>query len=108
MISLAEAPRTTDALRAFRSTIRAFVQTEFVPHQDRWREQRFPDPDAWTKAGAAGTRSGWRRRGAEVRNGLGPTPDAVTAGARRRLELGEEAIVRVAPVLLIPAQPVSE
>jgi len=54
MISLAEAPRTTDALRAFRSTIRAFVQTEFVPHQDRWREQRFPDPDAWTKAGAVG------------------------------------------------------
>ena len=54
MISLAEAPRTTDALRAFRSTIRAFVQTEFEPHQDRWREQRFPDPDAWTKAGAVG------------------------------------------------------
>ncbi len=54
MISLAEAPRTTDAIRAFRSTIRAFVQTEFAPHQDRWREQRFPDPDAWTKAGAVG------------------------------------------------------
>src|SRR5439155_23741275 len=54
VISLAEAPRTTDALRAFRSTIRAFVQTEFVPHQDRWREQRFPDPDSWTKAGAVG------------------------------------------------------
>ena len=54
MISLAEAPRTTDALRTFRSTIRAFVQTEFAPHQDRWREQRFPDPDAWTKAGAVG------------------------------------------------------
>jgi len=54
MISLAEAPRTTDALRTFRATIRAFVQTEFAPHQDRWREQRFPDPDAWTKAGAVG------------------------------------------------------
>ncbi len=54
MISLAEAPRATDALRTFRSTIRAFVQTEFEPHQDRWREQRFPDPDAWTKAGAVG------------------------------------------------------
>ena len=54
MISLAEAPPTTDALRTFRSTIRAFVQTEFAPHQDRWREQRFPDPDAWTKAGAVG------------------------------------------------------
>jgi len=54
MISLAEAPRTTDALRAFRSTIRGFVQTEFAPHQERWREQRFPDADAWTKAGAVG------------------------------------------------------
>src|SRR5437667_9306236 len=54
MISLSQPPRTGDALRAFRSTIRAFVQTEFVPHQDRWREQQFPDADAWTKAGAAG------------------------------------------------------
>jgi acyl-CoA dehydrogenase len=41
-------------VRAFRSTVRACVETEFAPHQDRWREQRFPDPDAWTKAGAAG------------------------------------------------------
>ena len=54
MTSLAEAPRTTDALPTFRATIRAFVQTDFAPHQDRWREQRFPDPDAWTKAGAVG------------------------------------------------------
>ena len=54
MISLSQPPRTSDTLRAFRSTVRTFVQTEFVPHQDRWREQRFPDPDAWTKAGAAG------------------------------------------------------
>jgi len=54
MISLSQPPRTADALRAFRSTIRAFVRTEFVPHQDRWREQRFPDPDAWTKAGSVG------------------------------------------------------
>ena len=54
MISLSQPARTADGLRAFRSTIRAFVRTEFVPHQDRWREQRFPDPDAWTKAGAAG------------------------------------------------------
>src|SRR5437899_8785585 len=54
MISLSQPPRTADALRAFRSTIRAFVRTEFVPHQDRWREQGFPDPDAWTKAGSGG------------------------------------------------------
>src|SRR5437879_12952114 len=54
MISLSQPPRTADALRAFRSTIRAFVRTEFVPHQDRWREQGFPDPDTWTKAGSVG------------------------------------------------------
>jgi alkylation response protein AidB-like acyl-CoA dehydrogenase len=54
MISLSHPPGTSDTLRTFRATVRAFVETEFAPHQDRWREQRFPDPDAWTKAGAAG------------------------------------------------------
>ena len=54
MISLTQPPRATDALRTFRSTVRAFVATEFAPHQDRWRRQQFPDADAWTKAGAVG------------------------------------------------------
>src|SRR5438045_8447758 len=54
MISLSQPPRTSDALRTFRATVRTFVQTEFAPHQDRWREQQFPDADAWTKAGAVG------------------------------------------------------
>src|SRR2546422_11343398 len=54
MISLSQPARTGDALRTFRATIRTFVQTEFAPHQDRWRQQRFPDADAWTKAGAVG------------------------------------------------------
>ena len=54
MISLSQAPRTGDALRTFRSAVRTFVRTEFAPHQDRWREQRFPDADAWAKAGAVG------------------------------------------------------
>jgi acyl-CoA dehydrogenase len=54
MISLTQPPRTTDALRTFRSTVRAFVATEFAPHQDRWRQQQFPDAAAWTKAGAVG------------------------------------------------------
>jgi len=54
MISLTQPPRTTDVLRTFRSTVRAFVRTEFGPHQDRWRQQQFPDADAWTKAGAVG------------------------------------------------------
>jgi acyl-CoA dehydrogenase len=42
------------ALRALRASVRAFIQAEFAPHQERWREQRFPDADAWTKAGSAG------------------------------------------------------
>ena len=54
MISLSQPPRTSDTLRAFRSTVRTFVQTEFAPHQDRWRQQQFPGVDAWTKAGAVG------------------------------------------------------
>ena len=54
MISLSQPPRTTDALRTFRSGVRAFVQNEFAPNQDRWRQQQFPDADAWTKAGAVG------------------------------------------------------
>ena len=54
MISLSQPPRTTDALRTFRSGVRAFVQSDLAPHQDRWRQQQFPDADAWTKAGAAG------------------------------------------------------
>src|SRR5258708_2837647 len=54
MISLTQPPRTTDALRTFRSTVRACVTTEFAPHQDRWRQQQFPDAVAWTTAGAVG------------------------------------------------------
>jgi len=54
MITLSQPPRPAEALRTFRTTIRAFVQTELAPHQDRWREQQFPDADAWTKAGAVG------------------------------------------------------
>lgn len=42
-----------DDLRAFRSSVRRFVQEELVPHQARWREQHHPDLGAWTAAGAA-------------------------------------------------------
>jgi acyl-CoA dehydrogenase len=44
----------TDDVRLFRKTVRQFIQEEFVPHQDRWREQRRPDAAAWTAAGRAG------------------------------------------------------
>jgi acyl-CoA dehydrogenase len=54
MISLSQSPRMSDALRMFRSTVRKFIQTEFAPHQVRWRQQQCPDVESWTKAGAIG------------------------------------------------------
>jgi acyl-CoA dehydrogenase len=44
----------TEELRMFRKTVRQFVQKEFTPHQDCWREQQRPPAEAWTKAGAVG------------------------------------------------------
>ncbi len=43
-----------DEVRMFRATVRQFVQKEFVPAQDRWREQHGCDATAWTAAGRAG------------------------------------------------------
>jgi acyl-CoA dehydrogenase len=43
-----------DELRMFRSTVRQFIQDEFVPNQPRWREQHRPDAEAWTAIGKAG------------------------------------------------------
>jgi acyl-CoA dehydrogenase len=43
-----------DELRLFRDTVRHFIQKEFVPHQARWRQQHFPDAEAWTAAGGIG------------------------------------------------------
>ena len=49
-----QSPWMTDDVRLFRKTVRQFIQEEFVPHQDRWREQQRPDAEAWTAAGGAG------------------------------------------------------
>ncbi len=43
-----------EELEMFRSSIARFIGREFTPHQERWRTQRQPDPEAWTKAGEAG------------------------------------------------------
>ena len=43
-----------DELRAFRSSVRRFVQKELLPKQERWREQGYPDRDAWLAAGEIG------------------------------------------------------
>jgi acyl-CoA dehydrogenase len=41
-------------LQMFRKSVHEFIQNEFVPHQDRWREQHRPDAEAWSAAGALG------------------------------------------------------
>jgi acyl-CoA dehydrogenase len=43
-----------DEVRMFRDSVRHFIQREFAPQQARWREQRYPDAEAWTAAGEAG------------------------------------------------------
>lgn len=48
-----ESPWIDEDLRTFRGAVRRFVVDEFVPAQDRWREQHAPDRTAWTAAGAA-------------------------------------------------------
>lgn len=53
MGSAYQSPWIDDDLRAFRTSVRRFVQEELVPHQARWREQHHPDASAWTGAGAA-------------------------------------------------------
>ena len=49
-----ESPWMTDETRIFRNTVRQFIESELVPHQARWAEQRRPDAEAWTKAGKTG------------------------------------------------------
>lgn len=47
-------PWVTDDVRTFRNTVRQFIEKDFGPQQERWRRQRYPDAEAWPKAGAAG------------------------------------------------------
>lgn len=49
-----ESPWMNNDLRMFRKSVRQFIQEEFIPHQNRWVEQRRPDPEAWRAAGTAG------------------------------------------------------
>jgi acyl-CoA dehydrogenase len=44
----------SDALQAFRTAVRQFIQQEFVPQQARWSQQRRPDAEAWIRAGGRG------------------------------------------------------
>lgn len=38
----------------FRDNVRKFVESEFLPHRERWIEQGHPEPEAWRKAGDVG------------------------------------------------------
>jgi acyl-CoA dehydrogenase len=49
-----QSPWMNDELRMFRETVRKFIQKEFLPHQARWRQQHYPDAEAWTAAGGIG------------------------------------------------------
>jgi len=47
-------PWMTPELETFRASVRRFVASEIVPHQQRWREQQHVDRALWRKAGELG------------------------------------------------------
>lgn len=49
-----ESPWIDDDLRMLREAISRFVETEFVPLDEKWRKQHHVDKEAWRKIGAAG------------------------------------------------------
>src|SRR6266851_2145273 len=49
-----ESPWMNDELRLYRKTLREFIQGEFLPRQEKWREQHRPDAEAWKQAGQTG------------------------------------------------------
>jgi acyl-CoA dehydrogenase len=44
----------TEELALLEDQVRRFINTEFVPHLDRWSEEGMYPREVWTKAGAAG------------------------------------------------------
>ncbi len=49
-----ESPWMNDELRLYRKTLREFIQGEFLPRQEKWREQHRPDAEAWKQSGQTG------------------------------------------------------
>ncbi|MGH8598127.1 MAG: acyl-CoA dehydrogenase family protein [Gammaproteobacteria bacterium] len=47
-------PWVTPEHQLYRDTVRRFVETEFVPHRERWIEQGYCEPEYWRKAGEIG------------------------------------------------------
>jgi alkylation response protein AidB-like acyl-CoA dehydrogenase len=44
----------TAELEGFRDAIRRFVESEVVPHQERWAKQQHVDRELWRKGGEMG------------------------------------------------------
>ena len=49
-----ESPWMNDELRMYRKSVCEFIEDEFLPNQEKWREQHRPDAEAWKKAGQTG------------------------------------------------------
>jgi acyl-CoA dehydrogenase len=49
-----ESPWMDDDLRMLREAVSRFVESEFVPLDDKWRKQHHVDKEAWRQIGAAG------------------------------------------------------
>ena len=47
-------PWMTPDLELFRDSIRRFFEKEVTPHEEKWREQKYPDREIWRKAGEIG------------------------------------------------------
>ena len=47
-------PWMNEELEIFRSAASRFVETEMVPNEDRWRDQKYIDREFWRKAGENG------------------------------------------------------
>ena len=54
MSTTAAARASTDEIELFRDQTRKIIAKEFVPHRERWLEQKLVDREAWRTAGQAG------------------------------------------------------
>ncbi|MES2324708.1 MAG: acyl-CoA dehydrogenase family protein [Pseudomonadota bacterium] len=54
MEAIVKSPWMTAELEGFRDAVRRFVDSEVVPHQERWRKQQHVDRELWTRGGEMG------------------------------------------------------
>src|SRR5215472_13458639 len=53
-MSAYESPWMNEELTIYRKSVREFIEDEFLPRQEQWREQHRPDTDSWKQAGQTG------------------------------------------------------